>query len=148
MSGWSLSGALSERTRIIPFQVTATGADGSSLTTSDGAVIGTYAFLRIPGTSDLPLSLRSDLTAQVVAEKESVSFDLNDVVARPTASVLEVSTEGLAASGARSEASCVLVSGTVLEYRAGRAHRGMTPASCRSGWPVRTRTPIWRCRSG
>ena len=120
VSGWSLSGALSERTRIIPFQVTATGTDGSPLTTSDGTVIGTYAFLRIPGTSDLQLSLRSDLTAQVVAEKESVSFDLNDVVARPTASVLEVSTEGLAASGARREGSCVLVSGTVLEYRAGR----------------------------
>lgn len=120
VSGWALSGALSEHTRIIPFEVTATAADGSPLTTGDGATIATFAFLRIPGTSDLPLSLRSDLTAQVVAEKESVSFDLNDLVARPTASVLEVGTDGLAASGARSEGSCVLVSGTVLEYRAGR----------------------------
>ena len=120
VAGWSLSGALTEYTRIIPFEVTATATDGSTLTTADGAPISTYAFLRIPGTNDLQLSLRSDVTAQTVAEKQSVSFDLNDLVARPTGSVLEVGTEGLAASGARPGGSCVLLSGTRLEYRAGR----------------------------
>lgn len=120
VSGWKLSGPLPEYTRIVPFEVTATGADGRPLTTADGATISTYAFLRIPGSHDLQLSLRSDVTAQVVAERQSVSFDLNDLVARPTGSVLEVSTDGLAASGARGEARCVRVSGTRLEYRAGR----------------------------
>lgn len=119
VSGWKLSGPLPEYTRIIPFEVAAAGPDGRPLTTADGATVSTYAFLRIPGSHDLQLSLRSDVTAQVVAEKESVSFDLNDLVARPTGSVLEVSTDGLAASGGRAEASCVLVSGTRLEYRAG-----------------------------
>ncbi|MGC3994168.1 MAG: Ig-like domain-containing protein [Propionicimonas sp.] len=118
--GWSVSGEAPERTRTIPLQFTATAADGTPLTTADGTVIATWAFLVVPGASDVQLTLRSGVEPQKVAEDQSVRFDLAGLVALPSGAALEVGDEGLAASGARADASCRPVSGTVVEYRAGR----------------------------
>lgn len=119
-SGWSISGEAPQRTRIIPFELTATAADGSPLTSADGTPIATYGFLRVPGALDVQLTLRGGLEVPLVDEGSSVRFDLAGLVALPTGAVLQVGTDGLAASGARGDASCRLVSGTVVEYRAGR----------------------------
>jgi large repetitive protein len=117
-NGWSLSGELPDNSRIIPFQVTATAADGSPLKTADGKVVSTYAFLHVPGRNDMQLTLRSDVTAQVVNENQSVSFDMDALVAKPSGSKLEIG-DGVAASKARLQGSCRLVSGTTVEYSAG-----------------------------
>ncbi|MFT4109856.1 Ig-like domain-containing protein [Propionicimonas sp.] len=118
--GWSVSGEAPERTRTIPLQFTATGADGTPLTTSDGSVIATWAFLVVPGAKDVQLTLRSGREPREVAEDESVRFDMADLVALPGPGALQVGDDGPAASGARRNASCRPVSGTVVEYRAGR----------------------------
>ncbi len=78
----------------------------------------TYAFLRVPGDDDLTLALRPGITTPSVEELESVRFDLSRLVGRPRGSVLEVGT-GVAASGARTNATCVVESGTVVRYDAG-----------------------------
>ena len=119
-NGWSISGELPERSRIIPYVLTATAADGTPLETAEGTVIATYGFLRVPGAADVQLILRSGLKPQQVDEDSSVRFDLAGMVAVPTGAVLQVGTDGLAASGSRQEASCKPVAGTVVEYRAGR----------------------------
>ncbi len=118
-NGWSLAGELPDNSRIIPFQVTATAADGSPLKTAEGKVVSTFAFLRVPGRNDMQLTLRSEVAPQTVNENEAVSFDLEALVAKPSGTKLEVGTDGLAASKARPQASCQFVSGTTVEYRAG-----------------------------
>ncbi len=119
-NGWSISGELPERSRIIPYVLTATAADGTPLETAEGTVIATYGFLRVPGAADVQLILRSGLKPQQVDEDSSVRFDLAGMVAVPTGAVVQVGSDGLAASGSRAEASCRIVAGTVVEYRAGR----------------------------
>lgn len=116
---WSISGDLPERSQIVPFVLTAKAADGQPLTTAEGTVIATYGFLEVPGEADVKLTLRSGIQPQVVEEEASVRFDLAGMVAVPSGATLQLGTDGLAASGSRAEASCKLVSGTTVEYRAG-----------------------------
>lgn len=109
VDGWELSGDLPARTRLIPFAVTGQGASGE---------VTTYAFLRVPGDDDLTLSLRAGVAPPEVAELESVSFDMSDLVAKPRGSTLEVGPD-VRVSGARTDAACVVESGTTLRYDAG-----------------------------
>ncbi|MDZ8274982.1 Ig-like domain-containing protein [Microbacterium aquimaris] len=109
VGGSSLRGALPERTRIIPFEVTGQAATGE---------VVTYAFLRVPGDDDLELALRAGVAAPEVTELESVTFDLADHVALPRGAELEVG-EQVRAAGARPEAQCRAASGTQVTYDAG-----------------------------
>ena len=110
VNGRKIKGTLPEKSRIIPFEVTGT--------TSDGTEVTTYAFLRVPGKKDIPLSLRANAAAQVVEEKASVSFNMVDLVGIPRDATLEVDN-AVAASGARAEGKCQLTGGTTVQYSAG-----------------------------
>ena len=112
VSGWRISGPLPERTRLIPFTVTGTAYDGTEVTT--------YGFLRVPGTDDIRVALRADVDPLQVREGESVDTDVADLVALPDDAVLVVDADGTKAGGARADASCRVVSGTVVRYTAGR----------------------------
>lgn len=112
VSGWRIAGPLPERSRLIPFEVSGTAFDGSEVTT--------YGFLRVPGTDDLRLTLRADADPLRVDEGESVDADVAELVAVPEDAVLLVDADGTRAGGARAEASCRVVSGTVIRYSAGR----------------------------
>ncbi|HEX5728086.1 Ig-like domain-containing protein, partial [Microbacterium sp.] len=109
VDGRKLSGALPDSTRVIPFAVSGEGVEGPVMT---------YAFLRVPGTDDLALAMRSGAPTPEVAELESVTFDMATLVAAPRGATLEVSEE-VRPSGARSEASCTVESGTLVRYDAG-----------------------------
>ncbi|WP_194397462.1 Ig-like domain-containing protein [Microbacterium atlanticum] len=109
VSGSRIRGELPATTRLIPFAVTGEGASGE---------VVTYGFLRVPGDDDVALTLRAGVAPPPVAELESTTFDMSDLVARPRGTVLEVGGE-LRASGARSEARCVVDAGTVVRYDAG-----------------------------
>jgi len=109
VDGRQLSGALPDSTRVIPFAVSGEGPEGA---------VTTYAFLRVPGTDDLALAMRSGAPTPEVAELESVTFDMATLVAGPRGATLEVNTE-VRPSGARSEASCTVESGTLVRYDAG-----------------------------
>ncbi|BDV29697.1 Ig-like domain-containing protein [Microbacterium terricola] len=108
VAGWDISGALPETTRIIPFAVTGTGVSGD---------VTTYAFLRVPGDDDLTLSLRQTTPVEV-AELESVTFDMADLVARPSSADIQVGS-AVRASGAREAAVCKPDGGTTVRYDAG-----------------------------
>ncbi|GAA3774686.1 Ig-like domain-containing protein [Microbacterium kribbense] len=110
VSGTRLSGPLPERTRIIPFALTGTGASGQSVTS--------YGFLRIPGEHDITLALRAPVTPQQVTEKQSVTWDMADIVSMPSAATLEVGAP-ISASGARAHADCARAEGTRVRYAAG-----------------------------
>ncbi|MCM3696118.1 Ig-like domain-containing protein [Microbacterium oleivorans] len=112
VSGWRISGPLPERTRLIPFAVSGTAYDGTDVTT--------YGFLRVPGTDDVRVALRAGLDPLRVREGESVDADVADLVALPDDAVLVVDRDGAKAGGARADASCRVVSGTVVRYTAGR----------------------------
>ncbi|MET0736538.1 MAG: Ig-like domain-containing protein [Microbacterium sp.] len=107
--GKELSGPLPSTTRVIPFAVTGEGGSGP---------VTTYAFLRVPGDDDLTLALRAGTPPPSVTELESVTFDLARIVAKPRGSRLEVGAD-VSASGVRTEASCVVESGTTVRYDAG-----------------------------
>lgn len=107
--GRRLSGSLPARTRVIPFAVTGTVGDEE---------VTTYAFLRVPGDDDLDLALRTGTPPQEVPELESVTFDMDGLVALPRGAALEVGDD-VRASGARTEAACTVESGTRVRYDAG-----------------------------
>lgn len=109
VDGWELSGDLPERTRLIPFAITGEGSSGE---------VTTYAFLRVPGDDDLSLALRAGVAPPEATELESVTFDMDELVAKPRGSRLEVGGD-VRVSGARDDASCVLDSGTNVRYDAG-----------------------------
>jgi hypothetical protein len=109
VDGWELSGSLPARTRIIPFAATATGTAGE---------VTTYAFLRVPGDDELTLALRSSFVAPEVVELESITFDMQRLVAGPRGSRIEVGDQ-VAASGARADSTCAVESGTAVRYDAG-----------------------------
>lgn len=109
VDGWELSGALPATSRLIPFAVTGEGASGE---------VTTYAFLRVPGDDDLALALRAGLEAPEVTELESVTFDMDELVAKPRGSRIEV-LDAVRVSGARDEATCSVESGTTVRYVSG-----------------------------
>lgn len=109
LDGSSLQGELPAKTRIIPFAITGEGSSGP---------VTTYAFLRVPGDDDLELVLKSGARTPDVAELESVTFDMESLVARPRGSQLEVGDD-VRVSGARAEASCSFESGTSVRYDSG-----------------------------
>jgi hypothetical protein len=110
VQGSKLRGELPEKTRLIPFAVTGTGASGEEVTS--------YGFLRVPGDDDLALTLRADAKTPEVTEQESTTFDMAGLVARPKGTRLEIGGE-VKASGARAEAVCSVESGTTVRYDAG-----------------------------
>jgi hypothetical protein len=107
--GTTLRGALPASTRVIPFAVTGEGPSGE---------VTTYAFLRVPGDDDLALTLRAGLPPIDVDELGDVRFDMADLVVAPRGSRLAVGADA-SASGARTDARCVLERGTTLRYTAG-----------------------------
>ncbi len=109
VSGRELSGELPEKTRIIPFAVTAPMGEDE---------ITTYAFLRVPGDDDLALALRAGTAPREVPELESVTFDMAELVPTPRGTDLDVDAD-VKASGARPEAVCTVASGTTVRYDAG-----------------------------
>ncbi|MFG6477381.1 Ig-like domain-containing protein [Microbacterium sp. P06] len=109
VDGRSLRGDLPSTTRVIPFAVTGEVA---------GAEVQTYAFLRVPGDDDLALSLRAGTPAQQVNELESVTFEMNQLVALPRGTTLEVGDD-LRASGSRAAAACTSEGGTSVRYDSG-----------------------------
>lgn len=111
VDGRRISGAIPEESLLIPFEVSGLAFDGSE--------VSSYGFLRVPGTRDIRLSLRANAPPFAVQEKDAVEFDLATVVAGPAGQELEVDAQGVRSGGARPEASCALVEGTVLRYEAG-----------------------------
>ena len=111
VEGDRLRGVPAEHSQVIPFAL--------SGTSSSGAEVVTYGFLRVPGADDYTLALRAGAGGQEVTEGEAVEFDMHDLVALPTGDALEVG-EDVAVSGARENAVCTLVAGTVVRYDAGR----------------------------
>ncbi|MDQ1129157.1 hypothetical protein QE381_001285 [Microbacterium sp. SORGH_AS 888] len=111
VSGSRISGPLPKKSLIVPFQLTGTSFSGTEVTS--------YGFLRIPGDDDIQLTLRTSFPEVQVNEKASVEVDMSQAVAFPTGQTLQVGTTGLAASGARAQATCSLVSGTTIRYDAG-----------------------------
>jgi len=109
VDGRRLRGALPEHSRVIPFALTGAA--------SSGAEVVTYGFLRIPGEDDYTLALRAGVRGQEVTERESVEFDMRELVAVPAGATLEVGEE-VAASGARPGAACTRVAATVVRYDA------------------------------
>ncbi|WP_405467845.1 Ig-like domain-containing protein [Microbacterium sp. Ld4] len=109
--GWSISGPLPERSRLIPFEVSGTAFDGAEVTS--------YGFLRVPGTADIRLSLRAGLDPLAVRENEQVDVDVADTVVLPEGQTLVLDGAGVRSGGARPEASCRVLSGTVVRYTAG-----------------------------
>lgn len=112
VSGWEISGELPAQSRLIPFEVTGTAFDGTEVTT--------YGFLRVPGTDEVRLTLRAGAEPLRVREGESVDADLAELVALPEDATLVLDGTGTKAGGARAEATCRIVSGTVIRYSAGR----------------------------
>lgn len=110
VQGRALRGELPERTRIIPFALTGVGSDGKE--------VSSYAFLRVPGSLDQRLTLRTGLAPQEVTERESTHFDMAELVAVPRGGAVEVGAE-VAASGARTGALCTPGPGTTVRYDAG-----------------------------
>ncbi|MCX6502047.1 MAG: Ig-like domain-containing protein [Microbacterium sp.] len=109
-SGGRIAGAVPDETLLIPFEVTGTTFDGTEVTS--------YGFLRVPGTNDLQLTLRASAASVDVNERQSVEWDMAKAVALPPRATIEVGTK-LAVGGARAEATCEIVSGTVVRYTAG-----------------------------
>ncbi|WP_248239826.1 Ig-like domain-containing protein [Microbacterium kunmingense] len=107
--GSEISGPLPDTTRVIPFSVTGEGASGE---------VTSYGFLRVPGDADLSLALRSSARPVEVPELESVTFDMDDLVAIPRNADLEVGDD-VRASGARGEAVCTAVGDGQIRYDAG-----------------------------
>lgn len=109
VAGHRISGPLPAHAQIVPFALSGTSTSGEKVTT--------YGFLRIPGDDDHTLALRAGIAPQKVTERESVTFDLRDLVALPANATLEVGRE-VAASGARKGAACVPAGGTSVRYDA------------------------------
>lgn len=107
--GSRLRGPLPDATRVIPFSVTGEGGSGE---------VASYGFLRVPGDADLSLALRSSARPVEVRELESVTFDMEDLVALPRGAELEVGAD-VAASGARGEAVCTATGESGIRYDAG-----------------------------
>lgn len=108
--GRTLRGELPEHTRIIPFALHGVGTDAQEVVS--------YGFLRIPGTLDQRLALRTGLVPQEVTERESVRFDMASLVAVPRGMTMVVGADSTA-SGARRGAQCAPEGGTVIRYDAG-----------------------------
>ncbi|MGZ0711784.1 Ig-like domain-containing protein (plasmid) [Coraliomargarita sp. W4R53] len=106
---WMLSGELPSKSTLIPFAVTGEGSSGE---------VTTYAFLRVPGDEDLALALRAGAPVLEVAELESLTFDMADLVAIPRETTLQVGSS-ISVSGARSEATCAKDASTRVTYTAG-----------------------------
>ncbi|GAA2986345.1 hypothetical protein JOD63_002288 [Microbacterium terrae] len=109
VSGSTLRGDLPAASRLIPFAVTGEGLAGE---------VTSYGFLRVPGDDDVALALRAGAPSPQVQELASATFDMAELVAAPRGSTIEIG-EDVQASGARTEAACVVESGTVLRYDAG-----------------------------
>ncbi len=110
VDGWKISGSVPGESRIVAFEVTGTSFSGEQVVS--------YGFLRIPGDDDIQLTLRSSFADVQVDENGSVEVDLSQAVAVPSGRTLQVG-DGVSAGGARANAQCSLVSGTVVRYDAG-----------------------------
>lgn len=108
VTGTRIAGSFGEQARIIPFEVTGEGPSGP---------ITTYAFLRVPSSDSLFLSLRTGMDPVSVSEGEEVSFAVDSFVARAPGSVIEVGS--VRASGGRADGSCRAASDTTAIYSAG-----------------------------
>ncbi len=108
VSGRKIRGTLGEGARIVAFSVSGALSDGQEATT--------YAFVRVPAADDTSISLRPGLAAREVKERESVVFDMRDLVVMPKGATLEVSAE---ITASRAQATCSLDSGTRVTYAAG-----------------------------
>ena len=111
VDGTTISGDLPLTGRIVAFELTGEGASGP---------VTTYGFLRIPGERDVKLALRAGASAQDVTEGRSKNIDVATLVPVPDGTSLQVSPD-VAASGARPQGTCELVSGTTVRYEAGLA---------------------------
>lgn len=111
VDGTTISGPLPVTSRIVAFELTGEGSSGP---------VTTYGFLRIPGERDVKLALRGGASAQEVTEGRSKNIDVAALVPVPDGTRLQVSPD-VAASGARPQGSCELVSGTTVRYEAGLA---------------------------
>ncbi|MEV8360172.1 Ig-like domain-containing protein [Microbacterium sp. NPDC076895] len=110
VSGRRIAGTAQPEAMVIPFSVTGSAADGSTVTS--------YGFLRVPGESELRPTLRTGTGAFTVGENDSVEVGLAGIITVPRGAELEVyplATTG----GARGGASCELVGATTLRYTAG-----------------------------
>jgi len=110
VSGRRIAGTAQPEAMVIPFSVTGTASDGSTVTS--------YGFLRVPGESDLRPTLRSGTGAFTVAENDAVEVDLAQIIATPRGTDLEISPT-TRSGGARSGAACELAGATLLRYTAG-----------------------------
>ena len=109
-SGTKLSGTLPEKPRIIAFSVSGKANDGTPVTS--------YGFLRVPGEDDKSISLRAGIQPLDVKERESISFDMNTLIAVPRGAEVEFNSK-IPTWGSRAEASCSLGNAGTVTYSAG-----------------------------
>ncbi|MDA3147560.1 hypothetical protein JSO19_09215 [Leucobacter sp. UCMA 4100] len=112
--GSRISGTVREKAQIVPFEVTGTTFDGEAVTT--------YAFLRVPGSDDHLLSVRSSYAQNDVNENESLSIDLAQAITVPAGERLELDESSVASSGARANAQCRPAGGLTVRYDAGKGN--------------------------
>lgn len=110
VSGRRIAGTAQADAMVIPFSVTGTAADGSPVTS--------YAFLRVPGESELRPTLRTGTGAFSVGENEAIDVDLAAIIAVPRGAELDIASSATT-GGARSGATCELTGATTLRYSAG-----------------------------
>ena len=112
IDGWKIKGALPQESTIVPFKL-----EGKNFF---GEKVASYGYLHIPSRDDVILALASGVGPQEVKEKLSVEFDLNKLMAIPRDETLVIQGEKFTTAGARTEATCTLVSGTKVRYDAGK----------------------------
>ncbi len=106
-----IRGPLPDADALIAFQVTGTAFSG--------APVITYGFLRVPGSGDPVLALRSSFPAITVDEDGATDVDLSAIIATPAGSRLLVDPDQVRTGGARPAATCEAASGTTVTYSAG-----------------------------
>ncbi len=111
VSGWTISGRAPDGGLLLPFALTGTNFQGDEVTT--------YGFLRIPAKKDIILALKEGDITQKVKENERVSFDLADLISVPAGEQLELDAQAITTAGQRTDAQCVVESGTIATYIAG-----------------------------
>lgn len=106
-----IRGTLPDSDMLIAFRVTGTAFSG--------AQVVTYGFLRVPGSDDPTLALRTSSLAITVDEDGSTDIDLARIIATPPGSRLLVDADQVRAGGGRPAGQCEAASGTSVRYSAG-----------------------------
>jgi hypothetical protein len=106
-----ISGSAPDSGAVVIFQVSGLDFGGNEVIS--------FGIMHIPSVENLPISLDIRAATQQVDENGSLTFDLASLVSLPAGVQIEVNGPGVAASGARENATCQPADGTSVTYNAG-----------------------------